>query len=99
MSPVSSAGMIISSPNRAAPPAATPSRSPRLDPWRRQLRPGEVQRGDRGDEREQPGRDPARVAEGVEQRVVLEPGEDELHHLPEGLLDVAGVNAEEADQR
>ena len=65
----------------------------------RQLRAGEVERGEGGNEREQPGRDPARALEDVEQRVVLEPGEDELDHLPERLLDIAGVGAEEADQR
>ena len=64
-----------------------------------ELRPGEVERGERRHEREQPGRDPAGVAEGVEQRVVLEAREHELDHLPERLLDVAGVGAEEADQR
>ena len=65
----------------------------------RQLRAGQVERGEGGDEREQPGRDPARALEDVEQRVVLEPREDELDHLPERLLDIAGVGAEEADQR
>ena len=45
------------------------------------------------------GRDAAGAAEDVEQRVVLEPREHELDHLPERFLDVAGVSAEEADQR
>ena len=100
MSPVSSAGMIISSAKtkRAAGGDAEPQPEARaLQP--RELRPREVQRGERGDEREQPGRDPARAAEDVEQRVVLEAREDELDHLPERLLDIAGVGAEEADQR
>ncbi len=91
--------MIISSAKISAPPAATPSRRPRLEPWSRvELRPREVQRGQHRHEREQAGGDAARVAEGLEQRVVLESGEDELHHLPERLLDVACVRAEEADQ-
>ena len=100
MSPVSSAGMIISSANRKR--AAGGDAEPHAEAGALQaaeLRAGEEERGERGDEREQAGRDPARVAEGVEQRVVLEAREDELHHLPERLLDVAGVDAEEADQR
>ena len=64
-----------------------------------ELRPGEVERGERGHEREEARRDAAGAAEDLEQRVVLEAREHKLHHLPERLLEVAGVGAEEADQR
>ena len=100
MSPVSSAGMIIRNANRRAPPAATPSRSPRLEPLSRvscaRARYSAVKVGTSANS---PGATRLVLLKTSNSESFSKPREDELDHLPERLLDIAGVGAEEADQR